>query len=217
MSIAFTGLQRIEFFKRFYPIDQIVCDDIKTGDALPSAQVLVIVNRNGKNSLDKFHWGLVPYWAKNPSTGKGLINARAETVAEKPSFRRAFKTQRCLIPARGFYEWTKLGNAKKAVYIELPGAVPFAFAGLWDGRKTAQVEHKSCAMITTRASISIRSVHHRMPVVLKPEAYNDWLDPLNQEINGIKLILKTSIHTEFICDMRETSAKSRHRQLSLLD
>ena len=217
MSIAFTGLQRIEYFKRFYPIDQIVCDEIKTGDALPSAEVLVIVNRNGKNWLDRFHWGLLPYWAKDPSTSKGLINARAETVAEKPSFRRAFKTQRCLIPARGFYESTKLDNAKKAVFIELPDAEPFAFAGLWDVRRTGQADHKSCAMITTQASISIRPVHHRMPVVLKPEAYNDWLDPLNQGLGRLKQILKTSILTEFKCDRQESSAKNRHRQLSLLD
>jgi putative SOS response-associated peptidase YedK len=110
MSIVFTGLQRIEYFKRFYPIDHIAGDEIKTGDAVPSGEILVIVNSYGKNWLDKFHWGLVPYWAKDPSTGNGLINARTETVAEKPSFRRAFKSQRCLIPACGFYEWTDLKN-----------------------------------------------------------------------------------------------------------
>ena len=216
MNIVLTGLQRIKYLKRFYPIDHIACGEIKTGDAVPSAKVLAIVKRNGRNWLDRFHWGLVPYWVKDPSTGKGLINARAETVAEKPSFRGAFKAQRCLIPARGFYEWTKLDGAKKAVFIELPDAEPFAFAGLWNVRKTAQADHKSCAMITTRASTSIRPVHHRMPVVLKPEVYDQWLDPRNQDTNSLKQILKKSILTEFICDIQAQSAKTRHRQLSLL-
>jgi putative SOS response-associated peptidase YedK len=220
MNLAFTGLQRGEYFKKFYPIDHIACDKISRKRAKPPHEVLVIVNRNGKNWLDRFHWGLVPDWAKDTSVGMRLINARLETVAEKPSFRRAFKRQRCLIPAQGFYEWAKLKNAKRAVYIQLPTGKPFAFAGIWEvwrKEKSIHTEYKSCAIITTRASASIRPIHHRMPIILKPEAYAAWLDPRNQDAVSLNQILKASTLTEFINDMPEASPKARHQQLSLLD
>jgi putative SOS response-associated peptidase YedK len=137
--------------------------------------------------LEKLHWGLVPFWAKDISIGIKLINARAETIASKPSFRNAFKKRRCLIPADGFYEWKGPKGQKQPMLITLPESKPFAFAGLWEtwNKKDDQdTIYKSCTIITTEASDSVREIHHRMPAILKPEMYESWLDPLNQNINS---------------------------------
>jgi putative SOS response-associated peptidase YedK len=137
--------------------------------------------------LEKLHWGLVPFWAKDISIGNKLINARAETIASKPSFRNAFKKRRCLIPADGFYEWKGPKGQKLPMLITLPESKPFAFAGLWEtwNKKDDQdTIYKSCTIITTEASDSVREIHHRMPAILKPEMYESWLDPLNQNINS---------------------------------
>ena len=122
-------------------------------------------------------WGLVPHWAKDPAMGARMINARAETVAGKPSFRAAFRRRRCLIPAWGYYEWRKEEGGKQPYYIHMAGERPFAMAGLWEhwqGPDGTEIE--SCAIITTEANEETRDIHHRMPVILAPEAFDTWLD-----------------------------------------
>uniref|UniRef100_B8HTB0 Abasic site processing protein n=1 Tax=Cyanothece sp. (strain PCC 7425 / ATCC 29141) TaxID=395961 RepID=B8HTB0_CYAP4 len=142
--------------------------------------------------LDLMHWGLIPSWAKDPSLGNRLINARAETLSEKPSFRTAFQRRRCLIPASGFYEWQKTPAGKQPYYLHpitpqdsLKPRSLFAFAGLWE---TWQ-DILSCTIITTVANDRVRPIHDRMPVILKPEDYDRWLDPTEQDTSALQDLL----------------------------
>lgn len=129
-------------------------------------------------------WGLIPGWAHDPAIGNRMINARAETVAEKPSFRTAFKKRRCLIPADGFYEWEKTPEGKKQPWlIGLPGDAPFAFAGLWeewhpasDGTSDPVPSVLSCTILTTSANAEMQPIHDRMPVILRPDDHAVWLN-----------------------------------------
>ena len=125
-----------------------------------------------------FTWGLVPSWSKDPGMGARMINARAETVSEKPSFRSPLKYKRCLIPADGFYEWKKAVNVKHPYFICLESGEPFAFAGLWDhweGVNGSVIE--SCTIITTTPNDLMQTIHNRMPVILEQSDYALWLDP----------------------------------------
>lgn len=148
----------------------------------PTQPVAVVVN-DGRNRLDHYVWGLIPSWSKDPSIGSRLINARAETLAEKPSFRSAFRRRRCLILADGFFEWKKsTDTAGKAVkiptYIQLADGKPFAFAGLWEnwnGPDGSQI--LSCTIITTQPNPLTATIHDRMPVILPQQALNRWLEP----------------------------------------
>ena len=122
-------------------------------------------------------WGLIPAWAQDPAIGHKLINARSETVTEKPSFRDAFRKRRCLIPADGFYEWQRRGTNKQPYYFQMRGGSPFAMAGLWERWTNTDGEPvETCAILTTVCNDLLRPVHERMPVILKAEDYDRWLD-----------------------------------------
>ncbi len=138
----------------------------------------VRVNADDSRELALLRWGLVPFWAKDPSIGNRMINARAETVAEKPSFRAAYRERRCLILADGFYEWRKEADGKTPYYISLASGEPFAFAGLWEDwhAKDTGEALQSTAIITTAANEFMNQLHHRMPVVLEKDAADRWLD-----------------------------------------
>ncbi len=127
--------------------------------------------------LAMFRWGLVPFWAKDPAIGNRMINARAETVAEKPSFRAAYRHRRCLVLADGFYEWKKEGSGKVPYFISLANGEPFAFAGLWETWQSKETEEaiQSTTLITTAANEFMNSVHHRMPIILQPDTADRWL------------------------------------------
>lgn len=127
--------------------------------------------------LTSFRWGLVPFWAKDPSIGNRMINARAETVAEKPSFRNAYRKRRCLILADGFYEWHTEDGAKIPYFISLASGAPFAFAGLWENwqsKETGEVL-QTTTIVTTAANEFLSQLHHRMPVVVEPDNAQRWL------------------------------------------
>jgi putative SOS response-associated peptidase YedK len=127
-------------------------------------------------------WGLVPSWSKDPTIGGRMINARSETAAEKPSFRAAFKRRRCLIPADGFYEWQKLAKGKQPYYIGLQGGGPFAFAGLWETWQGPDGgELQSCTLLTTEPNELLEPIHNRMPVILAPQDYDEWLDHASED------------------------------------
>ena len=132
MCGRFVGYRNLDELKEIFPIDRSACEVTANYNVAPSQEILAIFNHQGQNWLDKFHWGLVPFWAKDPSIGNRMINARAETVAEKPSFKNAFKNRRCLIIADGFYEWKGAKGQKQPLFITLPNRKPFAFAGLWE-------------------------------------------------------------------------------------
>ncbi|PPR25307.1 MAG: putative SOS response-associated peptidase YedK [Alphaproteobacteria bacterium MarineAlpha10_Bin3] len=144
----------------------------------PTQPVPVLRNGvSGRRELVLVRWGLVPSWAKAVSAGRPLINARAETVAEKPAFRNAFKRRRCLIPADGFYEWHAVPDGSKQPYrIAMADNALFAFAGIWEHWQTTEgSELETCAIVTTDANNQIRDIHHRMPVILAPGDFDAWL------------------------------------------
>ena len=199
MCGRFVGYRSIRELEAYFPIDKVACKAAENFNVAPSQEILTIVKQKDENWLDKFHWGLVPFWAKDISIGNKMINARAESVAEKPSFRNAFKKRRCLIPADGFYEWKGPKGDKQPMFIALPDKKPFAFAGLWEtwnDKDAPDSIYKSCTIITTQASDSLRDIHHRMPAILKPEIYETWLDPANQNVTELNQILKNEIITE---------------------
>lgn len=157
----------------------------------PTQPVLALPN-DGKFHADYFTWGLIPIWAKDPSIGSRLINARADTLAEKSSFRGAYKYKRCLIFADGFYEWKSQPGSKLKIpyYIHLKSGQPFAFAGLWDEWHSPDGSLvKSCTIITTEPNTLMSTLHDRMPVILPPEAYNPWLDATPQKPESLQTLL----------------------------
>ena len=130
-----------------------------------------------ERQIRQLRWGLIPSWAKDMSMGARMINARAETVAEKPAFRTAFRQRRCLIVADGFYEWQRLEGKKQPFYFRLQDQQPFAFAGLWEHWQSPEGDSiDSCTILTTQANELLSSIHDRMPVILPPSSYDLWLD-----------------------------------------
>ncbi|HZK16790.1 MAG TPA: SOS response-associated peptidase [Anaerolineaceae bacterium] len=163
-------------------LGQMPPDWEKRYNIAPSQDVATVPDPDNRDVV-WMRWGLVPFWAKDPSIGNKMINARAETVAEKPSFRNSFKNKRCLILANGFYEWRKSGGQSIPFYFQLKGGEPFAFAGLWDDWENKGVSSMpglpgltTCTLITTSANEDVRAVHPRMPVVLTKETMWDWLE-----------------------------------------
>lgn len=142
----------------------------------PSQEVVVVVE-SSERRLEKFRWGLVPHWSKGPDTRYSMINARAESVADKPSYRVPFAKRRCLVVADGFYEWQKAGDQKIPMYIRMKSGRPFGFAGLWDiwSPDEGGEPLKSCTIITTQPNALLKPIHNRMPVILPDEAIDDWL------------------------------------------
>jgi len=145
----------------------------------PSLPVCALIRDepSGRAVFDWLRWGLVPGWARDPQIGARMFNARAETAAEKPAFRAAFRRRRCLIPADGFYEWHKDGRLRTPYYIDLPD-VPMVLAGLWETWSDPQGGVlRSCAILTVDANEAIRPLHDRMPVILPPAAWAAWMNP----------------------------------------
>ena len=143
----------------------------------PTQDIATIRTAESGRELVMLRWGLLPFWAKDPSIGNRLINARAETVAEKPSFRAAYRHRRCLVLADGFYEWKLESGVKTPYFISLADGAPFAFAGLWENwqDKHSGESIQSTALITTAANEFMAAVHHRMPVILQPDTADRWL------------------------------------------
>ncbi|MEY8732357.1 SOS response-associated peptidase [Peribacillus frigoritolerans] len=144
----------------------------------PSQSVLSVINDGVRNRLGYLRWGLIPFWAKDEKAGYKMINARAETIAEKASFKNAYKKKRCLIIADSFYEWKKTPERKIPMRIKLKNHAPFGMAGLWESWKSPEgISIYSCSVITTVPNELMTSIHDRMPVILKPEDEKDWLNP----------------------------------------
>ena len=155
----------------------------------PTQGAAAVIAESGRRKLEMLHWGLIPSWAKDPALGNRMINARAETVAEKPSYRKAFKERRCLILADGFYEWQKTDDGKQPFYIRMEDESPFAFAGLWESWQNGK-EIRSCTIITTAPNEVAAPIHDRMPVIVHPEDYEMWLDPDFDEREPLTTLLK---------------------------
>ena len=152
----------------------------------PTQDIAAIRNdESGGRELTALRWGLIPFWAKDPSIGNRMINARAETVAEKPAFRAAYRRRRCLVLADGFYEWHKEGTAKTPYFITLASDEPFAFAGLWEHWQSKDGEQSidSATLITADANEFMATLHNRMPVILEPENADRWLAGDNEVLS----------------------------------
>ena len=144
----------------------------------PTQPVPVVRVVEGKREFALLRWGLIPPWVKDPRTFTLLINARGESVNEKPAFKNAMKRRRCLFPADGFYEWKRSGERKQPYFVRLKSGQPMAFAGLWETWMGPNgEEQETAAIVTTTASRSIAHIHDRMPVIVPPEAFDFWLDP----------------------------------------
>ena len=153
--------------------------DLKPRYNIAPTQYIAAIRNDEHNDreLTAFRWGLVPFWAKDPSIGNRMINARAETVAEKPSFRNAYRKRRCLVLADGFYEWHTEGGVKVPYFISLASGEPFAFAGLWEHWQSKESDEslQTTTIVTTAANDFLSQLHHRMPVVLEPGNADRWL------------------------------------------
>ena len=199
MCGRFVGFRRLQELIKHFPIDLANIEVTPNYNVAPTQEILAIARHDEKNHLDKLHWGLVPFWAKDTIIGSRMINARSETVATKPSFRTAFKWRRCLILADGFYEWKGEKGHKQPMFLTLPEGNPFAFAGLWevwDDRGKEPNPYRSCTILTREASESVMPIHNRMPVILKPEGFDPWLSRENQDVKSLQDIIQNQIYTE---------------------
>jgi putative SOS response-associated peptidase YedK len=168
--IEYFNLQRLPDYRPDYNIP-------------PGQKILSIVRlEDGSNKAVNLHWGLIPSWSKDRKVSSHLINARAETLTEKPSFRNAYQHRRCLIPATGFFEWQTTETGKHPYHIHQPDNTLFAFAGLWEHWEHQQETIYSCTIITTAANNKIDPIHDRMPVIITPDFYNSWLDRKNTAV-----------------------------------
>jgi putative SOS response-associated peptidase YedK len=156
----------------------VIPDDLPPRYNVAPSQPVAVIPNTGENKLTMFKWGLIPSWSKDPSIGDRMINARSETLAEKPSFRNAYRRRRCLILSDGFYEWQQNPTlrTKQPVFIRFEDKRPFAFAGLWEIWNSPDgSEIRSCTIITTQPNALLQPIHNRMPVILPPETYQEWL------------------------------------------
>lgn len=181
------------------------------------SQAIAVVANNGQHKVEFFQWGLIPSWAKDAKIGSQMINARAETVGEKPSFKNAYKRRRCLILADGFYEWKKEGDKTKTpMYIRLASGEPFAFAGLWEMWQKTEDTILSCTIITTEPNELMAQIHNRMPVILPPTAYEQWLDPAERtpdQLNGLLQPFPAGLMTAYPVSKLVNSPSNDSREL----
>jgi putative SOS response-associated peptidase YedK len=161
----------------------------------PTQSVLVVREPDEREAVF-LKWGLVPRWAKDPTIGNRLINARAETVTEKPSFREAFARRRCLVPVDGFFEWSRRGDGKRPFYFHMVNGEPFAIAGLWEQWEGEGGPLETCTLLTTEANELLAPYHDRMPVILRMEDYEVWLDAGARRPELLTPLLRPYSHEE---------------------
>lgn len=190
MCGRFVLLTDLSVITEHFDIQEIACE-YKTGKNISPGQLVSAVIRDEKNRLVNFRWGLIPSWAKDPSIGRKMFNARAKTVSEKPSFRSAFKRRRCLIIADGFYEWQKLEKWNVPFCFSLKSGNPYGFAGLYESwTSPEQKQIQTCTIITTDSNELIMPVHDRMPVIFSKESASLWINPENQNKEELLSLLK---------------------------
>lgn len=189
MCGRFTQHSKLELIKkilagevRLYDYDYVPSYNIA-----PTQHILAVrvSPKDNQREVVPLYWGLLPSWAKDKKMAARMINARSETITEKMTFRSAFKSRRCLIPADGFYEWKKDGKTKQPFYIRRMDGKPFLFAGLWELNNQFEEPVESCTIITTSANIIMKPIHERMPVILPEQHVDEWLDPTHE--NKVRL------------------------------
>jgi putative SOS response-associated peptidase YedK len=178
-----------EVLREHFGVDT-VADTAASYNVAPSQNVPAVRVADRHREMVLLRWGLIPSWAKETRVGYRMINARAETVADKPAYRAAFRRRRCLIPADGFYEWQQTATGKQPWYIRMKQGGVFAFAGLWEHWEGKDEVVESCSIIVTEANAQVRRVHDRMPVIIDPPDYEQWLDPEIQQADALNLLLR---------------------------
>ncbi|AIQ25616.1 SOS response-associated peptidase [Paenibacillus sp. FSL H7-0737] len=180
-----------ELMVRYFANDSTIIHYAPKYNAAPMQQIPAVINTGSSNKLGELRWGLVPTWAKDDKIGNKMINARAESLLEKPSFKRLVSSRRCIIPSDGFYEWKVQGSSKQPMRIMMRDGGIFSMAGLYDiwmdpeGNKLS-----TCTIITTTPNELMAEIHNRMPVILKPEDETEWLDRGNQDTTSLIKLLK---------------------------
>ena len=191
MCGRFTLSQTAEAIYQTFHVNKI--PDVEAQYNIAPTQMVAAVLYNPESNqreFQKLRWGLIPSWAKDLGMGAKLINARAETAAEKPAFRSAFKHRRCLVVADGFYEWQTKEGKKQPFYFHLKEGKPFGFAGLWEQWRSPQGEEiTSCTILTTKCNELLQPIHERMPVILQQQDYSLWLDPQVQTPEPLQQLL----------------------------
>ncbi|MDP8954433.1 MAG: SOS response-associated peptidase [Actinomycetota bacterium] len=195
MCGRYTSITPVEELAGYFGVEEVVADDLGPRyNVAPTDAIYAVARRGDGLRLGALRWGLVPPWADDVRVGARLINARAESVADKPAFRQAFARRRCLLPADGFYEWQRAEAASSGQpwYVRRGDGQPLALAGLWEtwrpqGRDEDRVV--SATIVTTVANRSLAPIHHRMPVVLAADAWPFWLDPANHDIDALLRLL----------------------------
>jgi putative SOS response-associated peptidase YedK len=178
----------------------LILDLLPRYNIAPTQQVLAVRNEvDGKREFCTLRWGLIPSWADDIRIGQKLLNARSETVGEKPAFRDAIRKRRCLIVTDGFYEWKTVDKKKMPFHIHRPDRGPFAFAGIWERWHDSDgVPLETCTILTTAANRLMRPLHERMPVILLPDQHARWLDPKIQQVNDLEDLFAPAPE-EFLC------------------
>lgn len=190
MCGRFNLFTSVEIIMDEFNIEKVLFKGPPSYNISPGREVASISFDEGK-VLSPMRWGLIPSWAEDPSIGYRMINARAETIHEKNSFKIPFRERRCLIPADGFYEWKTHGKVKMPYHIRMVDRKPFAFAGLFDvWRSPEGVDVRSCTIITTKANDTVSPIHDRMPVILPKDAHSIWLDPEMKDIDEFRVLLE---------------------------
>jgi len=200
-TLATTPAALVEMFGLGETPDLVPRYNIAPTQGAPAIKLVTQEQEGGPpvRVLRLLHWGLIPGWAQDPTVGNRMINARSETVAQKPAFRAAFKRRRCLVLADGFYEWKSLGRGKKQPHlIRMKDGRAFAFAGLWERWKGPEGELESCTVLTCEPNPLVAEIHKRMPVILHPGDYDRWLDPEIQDPDLLKQLLEPYPDTEMV-------------------
>ncbi len=196
MCGRFTSTTPAEDLADYFAVEESAVGDREPRwNVAPTDAVVSVVERDGRRRMGEMRWGLVPFWAKDPSIGSRMINARAETVTTTSAYARPFERRRCIVPADGFYEWQPVPGrkAKQPFHIRRVDGEPLAFAALWDSWRPTRGSDDgrlvSTVIVTTSANDVLRPIHDRMPVVLPPSAWDAWLDPANHDVEVLTGLL----------------------------
>ena len=178
-----------EVLEEYFSLDDLVAAVEPRYNLTPGRAVGVVREHEGQLRLEPLQWGLIPFWAKDATIGRKLVNARLDSIAEKPAYREAWQRRRCLIPASGFYEWSEPKDGRKRPYFIRPGSEPLlALAGLWERWRTPEGEKlETCVIVTTDANAHLAPIHDRMPLLIPRDAHALWLDPRSTVDDMLKL------------------------------
>jgi putative SOS response-associated peptidase YedK len=201
MCGRFVQAERPETYAEYFSVADIKIDALPASwNVAPTDRVYAVAEHDGRRQLGAFSWGLLPWWAKDRRMAARTINARAETVATKPTFRDAFTAKRCIIPADGFYEWERKAKGKLPHYISAAKGEPLALAGLWSSWKDPETEERirTCTIVTGEPNALVTPLHDRMPVVLPATSWDLWLDPEVRDPDLLQSVLTTAPAADMI-------------------